>query len=79
MQKFWALLLRLAFGRGGGRSLEPVKLFQGVGLEGGGRAIVGFMSQVVLNAVEADTAGGALVIVSKRQGRENTATATAVP
>lgn len=46
-----------------------------MGLEGGGRAIVGFMSQVVLNAVEADTAGGALVVVSKRQGRENTATA----
>lgn len=52
-----------------------MKLLQGVGLEGGGGAIVGFMSQVVLNAVEADTAGGALVVVGKRQGREDTATA----
>lgn len=75
MQKVWTLLLRPAFGRGRGRSLEPVKLLQGVGLKGGGRAIVCFMSQVVLNAVEADTAGGALVVVTKRQGRENTATA----
>lgn len=33
------------------------------------------MSQVVLNAIEADTAGGALVVVTKRQRRENTATA----
>lgn len=52
-----------------------MKLLQGVWLEGGGRTIVRFMSQVVLNAVEADTAGGALVVVTKRQGRENTATA----
>lgn len=75
VQKIWALLLRPAFGRGRCRSLEPLKLLQGVGLEGGGRAVVRFMSQVVLNAVEADTACSALVVVTKRQGRENTGTA----
>lgn len=75
VQMIWPLLLRPAFGRGRGRTLEPVKLLQGMGLEGGSRAIVGFMSQVVLNAVEADTAGGALVVVCKGQGRENTAAA----
>lgn len=52
-----------------------MKLFQGVGLKGCGRAIVCFMCQVVLNAVEADTAGSALVVVGKRQGREDTTAA----
>lgn len=52
-----------------------MKLFQGVGLKGGGRAIVCFVSKIILNAVEADTAGSALVVITKRQGRKNTATA----
>lgn len=75
VQVIRALLRKSAFGRGRGRTLEPVKLLQGMGLEGGSGAIVGFMGQVVLNAVEADTASSALVVVCKRQGRENTAAA----
>lgn len=50
-----------------------MELLQGVWLEGGGGTIVGFMSQVVLNAVEADTASGTLVVISEWQGRKNTA------
>lgn len=54
-----------------------MKLLQSVGLEGGGRAVVCFMSQVVLNTVETDAAGCALVVVGERQGWENAAAAAA--
>lgn len=40
-----------------------MKLLQGVGLERRGGAVVGFMGQVVLDAVEADAARRALVVV----------------
>lgn len=75
VQKIWALLLRPTFGRGRGRSLEPLQLLQGVRLESGGGAIVCFMGQIVLNAVKADAARSTLVVVTKGQGGENAAAA----
>lgn len=77
VQDVGTLLLRPAFGRSRGRSLESLKLLQGVRLQGGGGAVVGFVSQVVFDAVEADAAGRAFVVVAERQRRKKAAAAAA--
>lgn len=54
-----------------------MELLQGLGLERGGGTVVGLMSQIVLDTVEADAAGSALVIVCEGQSRKKTAAVSA--
>lgn len=56
-----------------------MQLLQSVVLERGGRAVVGLVGQVVLEAVETYAAGGAFVIVGERQGGDLNAAIGSLP